>query len=107
MMRAQPPPLMVMLFRKYKKSGSYRVKLRVNCKGDPFDEWFPGMPSKSGTIRAPEESVKHHIPNSLFFLITFGASKASRGYSMSDEVGWRLFLNKVIINRNYTKSMRI
>ena len=46
--------------------------------------------------RAPEESVKHHISNSLFFLVTFGASKASRGYSMGDEVGWHLISTLII-----------
>jgi hypothetical protein len=40
--------------------------------------------------RTPEEPVKYHISNSLCFLITFGASKASHGYFMSDEVGWHL-----------------
>jgi hypothetical protein len=40
--------------------------------------------------RTPEEPLKHHISNSLCFLITFGASKASHGYFMSDEVGWHL-----------------
>ena len=38
--------------------------------------------------RTPEEPVKYHISNSLCFRITFGASKASHGYFMSDEVGW-------------------
>ena len=40
--------------------------------------------------RAVEDPVKYHISNSLLFLLTFGASKASHGYFMSDEVGWHL-----------------
>jgi len=67
------------------------------------------MVSRSAVItrritRTPEEPVKYHISNSLCFLITFGASKASHGYSMSDEVGWHL-LNIIKIIRNYPKSM--
>jgi len=42
--------------------------------------------------RASEQPVKYHISSFLVFNITFGASKASRGYSMSDEVGWHLIL---------------
>ena len=49
--------------------------------------------------RAPEEPVKHHISNSLFFLITFGPSKASHGYSLSDEVGWHLSSNTTYVKQ--------
>ena len=53
--------------------------------------------------RATEEPVKYRISNFLFLLLTFGASQASRGYFMSDEVGWHLnHIQK--ISRNYAES---
>ena len=57
---------------------------------------------RKGT-RAPEEPVKHQISNSLCFLITFRASKASRGYSMSGEVGWHLNSNILQIMHELSK----
>ena len=49
--------------------------------------------------RTPEEPVKYHISNSLCFLITFGASMASHGYFMSDEVGWHLSSNTTYVKQ--------
>jgi hypothetical protein len=38
-------------------------------------------------VRTPEKPVKCHMPNSLFYCITFGGSKPSHGFFIGAEVG--------------------